>query len=41
VQHGAINIYTRIVGEQRVTVLGETPAATVVQIANSLAPRGK
>ena len=40
-QHGAINIYTRLVGEQRVTVLGETPAATVAQIANSLAPRGR
>lgn len=41
VQHGAMNIYTRMVGEQRVTVLGEIPATTVVQIANSLAPRGK
>jgi len=41
VQHGAINIYTRMVGEQRITVLGETPAVTVMQIANSLAPRGK
>lgn len=40
-QHGAINIYTRTVGEQRVTVLGETPAATVAQIANSLAPKGR
>ena len=30
-----------MVGEQLVTVLGETPAATVMQIANSLAPKGR
>jgi sigma-E factor negative regulatory protein RseB len=41
VQHGAINIFTRMLGEQRITVLGETPAATVMQIANSLALKGK
>jgi sigma-E factor negative regulatory protein RseB len=40
-QHGAINIYTKTVGEQRVTVLGETPAATVTQIAGSLTPKGR
>lgn len=41
VQHGAINIFTRMVGEQRITVLGETPAATVMQIANSFALKGR
>jgi len=40
-QHGAINIYTRMVGDHRVTVLGETPAATVMLIANSLAPKAR
>lgn len=33
---GAVNIYVRPVGDHMVTVLGETPAATVMQIANSL-----
>lgn len=33
---GAINIYTRKYAGHRVTVLGEAPAATVMQIANSL-----
>lgn len=41
VQKGAINIYTRVVGDQRVTVLGEAPASTVVLIANSIVPRNK
>lgn len=39
VQHGAIHIYTRMIGDNRVTVLGETPAATVIQIAKSISPR--
>lgn len=38
-QQGAINIYTRTVDGQVVTVLGEAPATTVMQIANSIAPR--
>ncbi|MEO8158357.1 MAG: MucB/RseB C-terminal domain-containing protein [Betaproteobacteria bacterium] len=38
-QQGAINIFTRIVDDQVVTVLGEAPAATVMQIANSVAAR--
>ncbi len=38
---GAINIYTRTIDEQVVTVLGETPASTVMQIANSVSFRGK
>ena len=33
---GAINVYTRPVGEYQVTVLGEVPAATVTQIGNSV-----
>lgn len=33
---GAVNIYTRPYGGQLVTVLGEAPAATVMQIGNSL-----
>ena len=37
---GAVNIYTRPLGNYVVTALGETPAATVMQIANSLEPRG-
>ncbi|MBI3528540.1 MAG: MucB/RseB C-terminal domain-containing protein [Betaproteobacteria bacterium] len=40
-QQGATNIYTRIVDDQVVTVLGEAPAATVIQIADSVSPRGK
>ncbi|MGQ0579889.1 MAG: MucB/RseB C-terminal domain-containing protein [Betaproteobacteria bacterium] len=38
---GAINIYTRTIDEQVVTVLGEAPASTVMQIANSVSFRGK
>ena len=37
---GAVNIYTRSVSDFMVTVLGEAPAATVMQIANSLEYRG-
>jgi sigma-E factor negative regulatory protein RseB len=33
---GAVNIYTRPVADHLVTVLGEAPAATVMQIGNSL-----
>ena len=35
-QQGAINIYRRVVGNKLVTVLGETPAATVIRIGNSV-----
>jgi sigma-E factor negative regulatory protein RseB len=38
-QQGAINIYTRTINDQVVTVLGEAPATTVMQIANSISPR--
>jgi sigma-E factor negative regulatory protein RseB len=37
---GAVNIYTRPVAEYMVTALGEAPAATIIQIANSLEPKG-
>lgn len=37
---GAVNIYTRPVSDFMVTVLGEAPAATVMQIANSLEFKG-
>ncbi len=37
---GAVNIYTRPVADHMVTVLGEAPATTVMQIANSLEFRG-
>lgn len=40
-QQGATNIYTRTINDQVVTVLGEAPATTVMQIANSVSPRGK
>ncbi|MGH8726713.1 MAG: MucB/RseB C-terminal domain-containing protein [Burkholderiales bacterium] len=40
-QHGAINVHTKAVGDHMITVLGEAPAATVTQIANSVAPVGK
>jgi sigma-E factor negative regulatory protein RseB len=40
-QQGAINIYTRMIQDQVVTVLGEAPASTVMQIANSVSFRGK
>lgn len=35
-RQGAINVYTRPVGEHQVTVLGQVPAATVTQIGNSV-----
>ncbi|HSB48765.1 MAG TPA: MucB/RseB C-terminal domain-containing protein [Burkholderiales bacterium] len=37
---GAVNIYVRPMADHMVTVLGETPAATVMQVANSLELRG-
>jgi sigma-E factor negative regulatory protein RseB len=33
---GAVNIYKRPYGNHIVTVLGEAPAATIMQIANSV-----
>ncbi|MEO8003533.1 MAG: MucB/RseB C-terminal domain-containing protein [Betaproteobacteria bacterium] len=40
-QQGAVNIYTRMLDDHVVTVLGEAPATTVMQIANSIEPRPK
>jgi sigma-E factor negative regulatory protein RseB len=37
---GAIHIYKRVYGDFIVTVLGEAPAATVMQIANSMEQKG-
>ena len=36
---GSVNIYVRSQAEQMLTVVGETPARTVRQVADSLAPR--
>ena len=36
---GSVNIYVRPQAEQMVTVVGETPAKTVRQVAESLIPR--
>jgi len=36
---GAVHVYTRVVNGHSVTVLGETPAETVMQLARSLEPR--
>ena len=38
---GAVNIYTRPFSDQLVTVLGETPPVTVMQIANSVSPKAR
>lgn len=36
---GAVHVYTRVVSGHTVTVLGETPAETVMQLARSLEPK--
>jgi sigma-E factor negative regulatory protein RseB len=38
---GAVTIYTKSLPDQLVTVLGETPAATVMQIGDSVAFKGR
>lgn len=40
-RQGAINIYTRTIKDQVVTVLGEAPATTVTQIGDSISFHGK
>ncbi len=40
-RQGAINIFTRMLDNQIVTVLGEAPPVTVVQMANSVSFRGR
>lgn len=37
-RRGSVNAFTRLLPQQRVTVLGEVPLATVRQIAESIAP---
>ncbi|MBI1396861.1 MAG: siderophore-interacting protein [Betaproteobacteria bacterium] len=41
IQRGPINVYTRVVGDQRVTVLGEAPAETVMLIANAVTEKAQ
>ena len=36
IRQGAIHVYTRTVADHQITVLGEVPAITVMQIANSV-----
>jgi sigma-E factor negative regulatory protein RseB len=38
---GTINIYTRLLDDQRVTVLGEAPADTVMKVARSITRRSR
>src|SRR5258708_751258 len=40
-QQAASNIYTRTLNAQVRTVLGESPATSAMQLANSVSPRGK
>jgi len=40
-RQGAVNIYVRPLPDQLVTALGEAPAVTVMQMANSVTPRGQ
>jgi sigma-E factor negative regulatory protein RseB len=38
---GAVSIYTRPLSDKLITVLGETPPVTVMQIANSVSLKGR
>jgi negative regulator of sigma E activity len=38
---GAINIFTRTLDDQVITVLGKAPAPTVMQMAKSISFRGR
>lgn len=40
-QYGVINMFSRTLGVQRITAMGETPPVTVMQIANSTAPNAR
>jgi sigma-E factor negative regulatory protein RseB len=40
-RRGSVNAYTRILPQQRITVLGEVPPATVKQIGESIEPLGR
>ena len=39
IRQGSVHIYQRVHGDYVVTVLGEAPAATVMQVANSMEPK--
>lgn len=41
VRHGAVNILFRPVADQLVTVVGEAPPSTIMQIGNSVGPQGR
>ena len=41
VHHGAVNILFRPVLDQMITVVGETPPATILMIGNSVTPLGR
>lgn len=41
VRHGAVNILFRPVADQLVTVVGEAPPATILQIGNSVSQQGR
>lgn len=40
-RRGSVNAYSRLLGQQRITVLGEVPLATVKQIGDSIEPLGQ
>jgi sigma-E factor negative regulatory protein RseB len=40
ISQGAVHIFKRVYGDHIVTVLGEAPATTVMQIANSMELKG-
>lgn len=39
--HGAVHVYNRVVGDSLVTVVGEVPARTVIQVADSVRYAGQ
>ena len=39
ISQGAVHIYKRVLGDNTVTVLGEVPASTVMQIGNAMEPK--
>lgn len=41
VRHGAVNILFRPMADQMITVVGEAPPSTIMQIGNSVTPQGR
>jgi sigma-E factor negative regulatory protein RseB len=39
IRQGAVHVYTRTVADHQITVLGEVPSVTVMQIANSVSQK--